>query len=92
MKIVIAGSTGFLATELIRQAIAHSGITSVIALGRREASLPAGTESNRKFRSVICKDFENYSEDIKSELAEADACIWYVPRHLAPSHARELLA
>ncbi|KAI0517485.1 hypothetical protein F5B22DRAFT_645666 [Xylaria bambusicola] len=77
MKLIIAGSTGFLATELIRQALAHPGVTSVIALGRREASVPAGVESNGKFKSVICKDFENYSDDIKSEIAEADACIWY---------------
>ncbi|KAJ3577775.1 hypothetical protein NPX13_g2796 [Xylaria arbuscula] len=78
MKLVIAGSTGFLATQLIRQAITYPGVTSVVALGRREASLPAGIDSHGKFRSVICKDFENYSEDVKSELAEADACIWTI--------------
>ncbi|KAK5635647.1 hypothetical protein RRF57_011359 [Xylaria bambusicola] len=43
MKLIIAGSTGFLATELIRQALVHPGVTSVIALGRREASSYAKT-------------------------------------------------
>ncbi|GAW19355.1 hypothetical protein ANO14919_088410 [Xylariales sp. No.14919] len=78
MKLLVAGSTGFLATELIRQAIAHPGVTSVIALGRREASLPAGADPGGKVKLLICKDFEAYSDDIKSEMATADACIWTI--------------
>ncbi len=79
MKLVIAGSTGFVATELIRQAIAHKRVTSVVALGRRETSVPSnvapGADAS-KLKSVVCKDFENYSDDVKKELAGADACIW----------------
>ncbi|GAW20838.1 hypothetical protein ANO14919_103500 [Xylariales sp. No.14919] len=81
MKLVIAGSTGYVATELIRQALAHSKITSIIALGRREAPLPSDAElhdSKAKLRSIICHDFEVYSDSIKAELAEADACIWAI--------------
>ncbi|KAI1821672.1 hypothetical protein F4861DRAFT_448990 [Xylaria intraflava] len=89
MKLVIAGSTGFLATELIRQALAHSGIASVIALGRREASLPPSTEldsSKAKLKSVICRDFETYPENVKTEIAGADACIWTIA--ITPSKSK----
>ncbi|KAI1420863.1 hypothetical protein F5Y12DRAFT_770971 [Xylaria sp. FL1777] len=78
MKLIIAGSTGFLATELIRQAIAHPAVTSVIGLGRREAPPPAGSDPNGKYKSFICKDFEAYSDETKSEYAAADACIWTI--------------
>ncbi|GAW14980.1 hypothetical protein ANO14919_043880 [Xylariales sp. No.14919] len=76
MKVIIAGSTGFVATELIRQALAHPKVTSIIVLGRREISLPPNAEA--KLKSIICRDFENYSDSIKAELAEADACIWTI--------------
>ncbi|KAF7904247.1 hypothetical protein EAF00_001581 [Botryotinia globosa] len=40
MKLVVAGSTGFVATELIKQALSSPEITSIIALARRETSVP----------------------------------------------------
>ncbi|KAI0967750.1 hypothetical protein F4678DRAFT_474930 [Xylaria arbuscula] len=81
MKLIIVGSTGFVATELIRQALAHPKVTSIIALGRRNASLSTNAESDShkgKLKSVICRDFEVYSEDVKAEMAGADACIWTI--------------
>lgn len=89
MKLIIAGSTGFVATELIRQALAHPKVTSIIALGRRDVSLSTDAKSDfhkAKLKSVICRDFEVYSEDVKAEMAGADACIWYVswPTHMLP--------
>lgn len=81
MKLIVAGSTGYVATEVIRQALAHPSITSVISLGRREAPVPATSDAAAaaaaKLKSVICTDFENYSDDVKKELSGADACIWY---------------
>lgn len=78
MKLIIAGSTGFVGTELVRQAIANPQFTSVIALARRETSAPedADPKQRGKLQNVILKDFGHYSEDIKKELAGADACIW----------------
>lgn len=77
MKLVIAGSTGFVGTELVRQALAHPAITAVIGLGRRETTVPPGSEANAtKLTSVVCEDFDAYSQDVKRELDGANACIW----------------
>lgn len=77
MNLIVAGSTGFVATEIIRQALSHPTVSSVVALGRREAAVPENVgPSAAKLKSVICNDFEHYSESVKNELAGADACIW----------------
>lgn len=75
MKLIVAGSTGFVATELIRQALLHPAVSSVVALGRRQTPVPPGADS-AKFKSVVCDDFEHYPESVRHELAGADACIW----------------
>ena len=78
MKLVVAGSTGFVATEVIRQAIHNPAITSILALARRETPVPEYAGANAsKLKSVVCDDFGNYSEKVKEELAGVDACIWY---------------
>lgn len=77
MKIIVAGSTGFVATEFIKQALSKPAITSIIGLARRETPLPESFGPNTdKFKSVICQDFANYPEDVKREISGADACIW----------------
>ncbi|UNI16968.1 hypothetical protein JDV02_003349 [Purpureocillium takamizusanense] len=91
MKLVIAGSTGFVATELIRQAISHDRVTSVVALGRRETAVPPNVVPGgdaSKLKSVVCSDFEKYSADVKKELAGADACIWTIG--VTPSHLKTM--
>ncbi|PHH66825.1 hypothetical protein CDD81_5957 [Ophiocordyceps australis] len=77
MKLIIAGSTGFVGTELVRQALAHPEITSVMALGRRETQMPSDATRD-KLKSVVCNDFEKYPESVKNALAGADACIWTI--------------
>jgi nucleoside-diphosphate-sugar epimerase len=79
MKLVIGGSTGFVGVELVRQALLNPAITSVIALSRRETPIPpeAGPDST-KLRSLVCDNFESYSDRIKKELEDADACIWTI--------------
>ena len=77
MKLVIGGSTGFVAAELIRQGLKNPAISSIVALSRREtpAPLEAGSAA-AKLKSVICEDFESYSDSVKKELEDADAAIW----------------
>lgn len=80
MKIIVAGSTGFLATEVIRQALSHTAVTSILALARRATTVPQDVSPGAdvsKLKPIICDDFENYTERVKQELANADACIWY---------------
>lgn len=80
MKLIVAGATGFVGTEVVRQALSHPAVTSVVALARRATPVPAnvGPDANvSKLKSTICDDFDNYSESVKADLAGADACIWY---------------
>jgi nucleoside-diphosphate-sugar epimerase len=80
MKLIVAGATGFVGTEVIRQALSHPAVTSVVALARRTTPVPAnvGPDANvSKLKSTICNDFEHYSANVKADLAGADACIWY---------------
>jgi uncharacterized protein YbjT (DUF2867 family) len=75
MKLIVSGATGFVATEVIRQALGRPEITSVVALARKPVQLPKGTESS-KFKSLTIDDYEVYPEDVKQEFKGADACIW----------------
>jgi nucleoside-diphosphate-sugar epimerase len=79
MKVIVAGSTGFVGTEVIRQALSNPAVTSIIGLARRETAVPQNTGPGAdptKLKSIICDDFEKYSESAKQELSGADACIW----------------
>jgi N-acetyl-gamma-glutamylphosphate reductase len=81
MKLVIGGSTGYLGAEVVRQALSHPLITSVVALARRETHIPKGIDpqiAQSKFKSLICSDFKDYPQDVRSEISDADACIWYI--------------
>lgn len=78
MKLVIGGSTGFVGAELVRQALLHPSITSVVGLSRRETPVPQGIDASSasKLKSVACDNFEKYPDAVMSELHGADACIW----------------
>ena len=80
MKLIIAGATGFVATEIIRQSLSIPQITSVIALARRSVSPPSNPGKDAdvsKLHSVVISDYEKYSDDVKKKFIGADACIWY---------------
>jgi uncharacterized protein YbjT (DUF2867 family) len=78
MKLIIAGATGFIATEVVRQSLKHSQITSVIALARKPVSAPENLAPGEaaKLHSVVVKDYDEYPDEVKKQLANADACIW----------------
>ncbi|KAJ7261741.1 putative nucleoside-diphosphate-sugar epimerase [Mycena haematopus] len=80
MKLIIAGATGFVAQELIRQSLRHPDVKSVVALARKPVAPPAGANAG-KLKSLVVKDYatlSEYSDEVKKELAGADACIWTV--------------
>jgi nucleoside-diphosphate-sugar epimerase len=85
MKLILAGATGFLGTEVLHQALADARITSVVALGRRPTSIPALLPSGAnadKLDSVVVPDFAGeLSNDVLRHFADADACVWYVHLH-----------
>ena len=79
MKLIIAGASGYVATEVVRQALSIPAITSVIALARRPVATPANLDAGAdasKLRSVVVRDYGEYSEEFKKEVEGADACIW----------------
>lgn len=84
MKLIIAGSTGLLGGELIRQSLRMSAVFSVIALGRKTFSVPEGADA-AKLKSVVVKDFGSYSDDVRKEFEGANACIWYKSQRYSPN-------
>jgi hypothetical protein len=93
MKLIVSGSTGLVGTEVLRQSLLNPKLTSVIALTRRPidvSTLAAGLKTDgeinvNKVKSVVVQDFTKYPEDVKKELADADACIWYVTCYMRNS-------
>lgn len=75
MKLIIAGATGLIGSELIKQSLQKSAITQVIALARKPVEVDNANSS--KLKNVTIKDYGEYSDKVKAELAGADACIWY---------------
>lgn len=82
MKLIIAGASGFVGQELVRQSLERSDITVVVALSRTPVVPPPdirGEVNTAKLRSVIIKDYEQYPEEVRKEFEGAAACIWCVP-------------
>lgn len=81
MKVILTGATGFLGAEVLKQALVHPSITSIISLGRRHTPLPQNTTPLQaaKLKSAVCEEFTNYSQDVKNNCEGASACIWYSP-------------
>lgn len=89
MKLIIAGASGFVGQELVRQSLERSDITVVVALSRTPVVPPPdirGEVNTAKLRSVIIKDYEQYPEEVRKEFEGAAACIWTVA--ITPSKSR----
>lgn len=82
MKLIVAGATGFVGSEVIRQALSNSAVTSVIALARKPVLPPANVAPDAdtsKLQSVVLEDWVGpYPESVKEHLNGADGCIWFV--------------
>ena len=77
MKLILAGSTGFIGAEVLRQCLTNPSITSLVALSRRE--LPSTfTDPDQKLKTMLVKDFEEYGATVIKECEGAAGCIWYV--------------
>ncbi|KAI0884564.1 uncharacterized protein GGS22DRAFT_163809 [Annulohypoxylon maeteangense] len=74
MKVIVTGSTGYVGSEVIRQAIADERITHVFALTRKP--LPEDLAKSPKITVVEHQDFSTYPPELLAKLAGAEACIW----------------
>jgi uncharacterized protein YbjT (DUF2867 family) len=75
-KLIIAGP-GFLGTEIIRQALAHPRVSSVVVIGRRAVDAAVFSAGAGKLQSVVIEDLGSaYPADAAAHFADADACIW----------------
>ncbi|KAF7561478.1 hypothetical protein G7046_g2654 [Stylonectria norvegica] len=77
MKLIVAGATGLVATEIIKQSLQNDKITSIIDLARKSVEVD-GTVDSTKLKSVVVSDYGEYPDNVKAEFAGADACIWTV--------------
>ncbi|KAJ5947194.1 hypothetical protein N7466_000209 [Penicillium verhagenii] len=77
MKLIVAGATGLVGSEVIRQALQNKDVTEVIALARKPVHIE-GNNSPSKLKCVVIRDYAEYSDEVKAELAGANACIWTV--------------
>ena len=74
MKVILAGSTGFIGHEVLAQCMQHPSITTIIVLSRREFSPPAS--ENAKVKVVIMDDYLSYPDSVLQDIQGADTCIW----------------
>lgn len=75
MKLIIAGATSLLGREIVRQSLQIRAITQVISLALQPVQLDKSIDTS-KLKNVVIRDYSEYPDDVKAELAGADACIW----------------
>jgi hypothetical protein len=75
MKLIIAGATSLLGTEIVRQSPQIREITQVISLALQPVQIDKSIDTS-KLKNVVIRDYSEYPDDVKSEFAGADACIW----------------
>ncbi|CAG8953595.1 hypothetical protein HYFRA_00010054 [Hymenoscyphus fraxineus] len=90
MKLIVTGATGFVGTEVLRQALRNPEFTEVIALARKHVDPPQDSgDDTGKLRSVVLEDWTApYPESVKEVIRDADACIWTLA--VTPSASRNM--
>ncbi|CRG89505.1 hypothetical protein PISL3812_06541 [Talaromyces islandicus] len=88
MKLIVAGATGFVGSEVVRQALRNPAVTSVAVIARKAFPVPANEDSS-KLRSFVLNDWTSaYPEPLQEHIKGADACIWSLA--VTPSQSRSM--
>lgn len=87
-KLAVYGSTGMVGAEVVHEALMAPKVANVVAIARREVTAPATVNADcaKKLSSIVLKDFLEYPNEVRSNLADIDCCIYSigtVPRRLA---------
>jgi len=78
MKLIVTGATGFVGSEVVRQALRNPAVISVIAIARKAIVIPTNEDAS-KLQPFILSDWTStYPDALKELIREADACIWYI--------------
>ncbi|KAH9896154.1 hypothetical protein F4778DRAFT_745313 [Xylariomycetidae sp. FL2044] len=76
MDIIITGATGFVGSEVVRQAIANDKVKHAFVLTRKPPAKELA--DSPKITVIEHGDFSQYPPEILQQLAAADACIWAI--------------
>jgi hypothetical protein len=71
MKVILTGSTGYVGSRVLLQCLANPSITLIIVLSRRNLNI-----TDTKLKVILHEDFMTYPPELKTQLADADACIY----------------
>lgn len=74
MKVILAGSTGLIGSEVLSHLIQNKNITSIIILSRRP--LPEIAARDSRIKVIVLSNFLVYEEEVRNELSGARAVLW----------------
>jgi len=74
VKIILAGSTRLISSEVLSQVLRNSSITSIIILSRRP--LPDIASRDRRIKVIVLESHLRYEDEVVKELAGAKAVLW----------------
>lgn len=75
MKLILTGATGTIGRGALDAALSHSGISTVVALVRREIT-DEKLLKNPKLKVVVVRDFTQYSPEEVEACEGAEGCVW----------------
>jgi nucleoside-diphosphate-sugar epimerase len=74
MKVVFTGSSGYIGSQVFKQALADKRIDKIVNLVRRQPT--NSVVQHNKVKTIIVKDFNHYDNETIAEIEVADAAIW----------------
>ncbi|KUJ20051.1 uncharacterized protein LY89DRAFT_469857 [Mollisia scopiformis] len=74
VKVILAGASGFIGTELLSHLLSSTSITSIIILSRRPLADIAARDP--RIRVFVLKSFLEFEEEVRGELEGARAVFW----------------